>query len=67
MGLFDPRNGFGWYYQHVALAFLLLASLWVWLIRRRQTQFSTRLLFIIVTSFAVIAAIAGSVIRSHHP
>ena len=61
----DFNDPLGWYYRDVALAFLIWSLFWVWFIRRRRWQFSVRLVFVIVASFAVMAAIAGAFIRSH--
>jgi hypothetical protein len=63
----DFTDPFWWYYREVALAFLIWALFWVWFLWRRRWHFSVRLLFVIVTSFAVMAAIAAWFIRSHFP
>jgi hypothetical protein len=64
MGIAQVFPDSAWYYDRLAAAFLIWAALWAFLIFSRRVQFSLRVLFIIVTGFAVLAAIAGCFIRS---
>jgi hypothetical protein len=52
-----------WYYQRVIAAFVIWAAFWAVLICSGRVRFTLRVLFIIVTGFAVMSAIAGDFIR----
>jgi hypothetical protein len=47
------------HYVRMVLAFLLWAGIWTWLIRRRTAKLNLRTMFVILTGFALIAALAA--------
>lgn len=52
-----------WYYQRVIIAFLIWTALWGYFIVTRRYQFGLKTLFVILTGYAVMAALAGDFIR----
>jgi hypothetical protein len=55
--------GMWWYYQRVIIAFLIWTAVWGYFFVTRKYRFSLKALFVILTGYAVLAALAGGFIR----
>ncbi len=56
---------YAFYTERLAVAFLIYAALWACLLLSRQVRFSLRVLFVMLTGFAILAAIAAAYIRAY--